>query len=414
MGRGASLNRTKVVIAVLLLLLIGLAPFWLRISLRPGCTVVMLINPGSTLRLQWTMRSLELLNTHWNNWMYPVILFYPLEQEELLTPFFRSKLIRAANPRPTQFVPIKLRSPPPGATKNPLTPGYCWRGFEYGSMCAFFALDLFVWLHQKGYTHVMRCVLFVRSFVRGLLTFRRRLDDDAQVRSPITRDLFADMIDGRAVYGLRTTVPEYLTCAVGLGAAVKEWADLHQKEDFAHFCLPSEMVYNNFFVANVAWFLSPEYQSLMAHIHKKEGIFTSRWGDAPIHTMALNFLLPDRKRILVWDDFEYAHQGSQLSSGQWHCPGGYLRSAKKKKILSHHTPPEADSCDDPTTSKEWYQRTRCPESELSQQWYAPQDNMTFFLRPARLSDPSLKEVVDRFAKNLRQRRIGQRRMQSNN
>jgi hypothetical protein len=102
----------------------------------------------------------------------------------------------------------------------------------------------------------------------------------------------------------------------GLYDRVKEFAlrngyDLtHLKQFEAEGEYNLEIYYNNFEVSRVDIWNSTEYQEIFDAV--KDGIFTKRWGDAPIKTLALQILRSrgeDGVRdVQLLADFSYAHQ----------------------------------------------------------------------------------------------------------
>lgn len=54
--------------------------------------------------------------------------------------------------------------------------------------------------------------------------------------------------------------------------------------------------WSNFEIADFRFFRSPEYTNLFTHLDQAGGFFYERWGDAPIHTLAVAALL-EKKQV---------------------------------------------------------------------------------------------------------------------
>ena len=68
-----------------------------------------------------------------------------------------------------------------------------------------------------------------------------------------------------------------------------------------------DMFYTNFEVSSLAFWRSEEYASFFRAIDLSEGIYRHRWGDAPIHHLAVSLLLPEA-RTHRFRDIGYWHQ----------------------------------------------------------------------------------------------------------
>lgn len=71
--------------------------------------------------------------------------------------------------------------------------------------------------------------------------------------------------------------------------------------------------WTNFEIANLNFFRSELYQKYFDYLDRTGNFFYERWGDAPIHSLAVGFFL-GKKRIHFFDDIGYEHTGIV------HCP----------------------------------------------------------------------------------------------
>ena len=164
-------------------------------------------------------------------------------------------------------------------------------------VCKLFCTDthnmkIWFYLSEEGYTHVMR------------------LDDDSFIHSPIEYNLFEYMRNYNKRYAFRQpTVDD----GVGRGynelidkflddhpnVTSREQIDWYKKERYIGF-------YNNWFMADVSFFLSQPAISLLLAIDESKLIFTQRTGDLVIQsTLVRLFLKPPE--IHWFQDFTYEH-----------------------------------------------------------------------------------------------------------
>ncbi|EEB05580.1 alpha-1,2-mannosyltransferase [Schizosaccharomyces japonicus yFS275] len=73
--------------------------------------------------------------------------------------------------------------------------------------------------------------------------------------------------------------------------------------------------WSNFEIADLEFFKSDIYNAYFDFLDKKGGFFYERWGDAPVHSIALALFL-DRSKIKFFDEIGYSH--APLT----HCPHG--------------------------------------------------------------------------------------------
>ncbi|OKL61867.1 hypothetical protein UA08_02506 [Talaromyces atroroseus] len=64
--------------------------------------------------------------------------------------------------------------------------------------------------------------------------------------------------------------------------------------------------WSNFEIADMTFWRSPQYQEYFEHLDRAGGFFYERWGDAPVHSVALG-LFEDNSRIHWFRDIGYQH-----------------------------------------------------------------------------------------------------------
>lgn len=85
-----------------------------------------------------------------------------------------------------------------------------------------------------------------------------------------------------------------------------EVVDSYGKYSGCHF-------WSNFELANLNFFRSPLYQSYFDYLDSTGNFFYERWGDAPVHSLAVGLFL-GKSKIHFFDDIGYEH------TGVIHCP----------------------------------------------------------------------------------------------
>ncbi|KAJ1974478.1 hypothetical protein H4R34_004703 [Dimargaris verticillata] len=83
--------------------------------------------------------------------------------------------------------------------------------------------------------------------------------------------------------------------------------------------------WSNFEIGDLNWLRSPQYLSYFNHLDQAGGFFYERWGDAPVHSMAVAMFL--KKEEVHWfDDIGYFHAPAQncpldpeINTNKCHC-----------------------------------------------------------------------------------------------
>jgi alpha 1,2-mannosyltransferase len=155
----------------------------------------------------------------------------------------------------------------------------------YRSMCRFFSMGVYPYLCDLGYDYYMR------------------LDDDSYIQSPITQNLFQQMEDNGWRYGWRATRPESNAAIVGLKQCLAEHDPRFHTLAWRG---KLKIYYNNFHIAHCKLWTEEPFKSALEHIDQHGGIYTRRWGDAPIQTLLVKQYLPASERH-QFTSFGYTH-----------------------------------------------------------------------------------------------------------
>jgi len=176
-----------------------------------------------------------------------------------------------------------------------------------------------------------------------------RVEPDINYRCEIEYDPFLYMEDNNKAYGFTISVPEQKETTPTLWDTSMEffnnntqYLDANNAMRFASKDGGKTWTrctyWTNFEIGDLDFFRGSEgYNKYFEHLDAAGGFYYERWGDAPMHGIAVSLLL-DRDRIHHFDDFAYEHTG-------W------------------------EQCPDPSTSA--YERGRCTcdyENSMAVKW----------------------------------------------
>ena len=174
------------------------------------------------------------------------------------------------------------------------------------------------WSH--GYRHMSR------FFCKGLFELKElvdqydyywRLDADSFLLGPVMKDPFATLKNSGRQYGYMVVTQEDESVVKGLWNTTKEYMRLRgltrETAGFLQRHLNDRgewnrnMFYTNFEITSLAFWKSQAYRDFFDFVDQSNGIYMHRWGDAPIHLLAVALLLPEDK-VLQFSDIAYWHQ----------------------------------------------------------------------------------------------------------
>lgn len=126
-----------------------------------------------------------------------------------------------------------------------------------------------------------------------------RIDPDVRFFCDVEEDIFATMHAESKKYGFAISLEEVPHTVHDLDKAVETFAkqnpSLVNPNSWVHeFVKPSESFchfWSNFEVADLDFFRSEGYRKLFEHLESSGGFFYHRWGDAPVHSIAVALLL---------------------------------------------------------------------------------------------------------------------------
>lgn len=129
-------------------------------------------------------------------------------------------------------------------------------------------------------------------------------------------DPFMFMKENDIDYGFTIMLPEYIETVPTLWKTVKQF--MKENPDVVH---PNNMLkmfndgtenynlchfWSNFEIGNLNFFRSEKYLRYFDYLDKAGGFFYERWGDAPVHSIAVAMMLP-KEKMHWFEDIGYFH-----------------------------------------------------------------------------------------------------------
>lgn len=165
---------------------------------------------------------------------------------------------------------------------GPLGWGHPGFSLGYRHMCRFFSGKMYEFDILKEYDYYLR------------------LDNDSFIHTPLNYDLFEWAKLKECYYG-------YIQPAVqedNLKVINNLWQYVNDK--YPNNIPEGRMFYTNFELGKISWFLESEYMNFYRYLDESGGIYTRRWGDAPIKFLGINLFM-ESKNIIPVTGFTYQH-----------------------------------------------------------------------------------------------------------
>lgn len=179
-------------------------------------------------------------------------------------------------------------------------------GIGYKHMCRWYSKTFFQYLNVSGYKWALR------------------FDQDSVFLSSIDFGLVESMVKNKQQYGYRVWGVDHLEVVWGLPEITSYFLKEQniQPKWLFNMCSPKstdglktardgtgwnrQIVYNNFFVTNISFWLDVQVQRYLRLLETTGGFYKFRWGDAPVHTMVIGMFLDEVQ--LERFSFDYDHQ----------------------------------------------------------------------------------------------------------
>lgn len=129
-------------------------------------------------------------------------------------------------------------------------------------------------------------------------------------------DPFVFMRDNGKVYGFTIMLKEYIETIPTLWKATKDFmksnSNLISKNNTMKMLTDDKGEYNlchfwsNFEIGDLNFFRSERYLEYFDHLDRAGGFFYERWGDAPVHSLAIGMFVP-KEQIHFFENIGYFH-----------------------------------------------------------------------------------------------------------
>lgn len=159
-----------------------------------------------------------------------------------------------------------------------------------------------------------------------------RIEPSTKFDCEITYDVFQFMRNHNKLYGFNMALQEDVKTIPTLWNTTMEFLKENPKavseDNLAGFVTDDHgesynlcHFWSNFEIASLEFLRSPVYQSYFEFLDHKGGFFYERWGDAPVHTLAVSLMMPANKVHFV------ANTGYYHNPNQDCPPNSELRNA---------------------------------------------------------------------------------------
>lgn len=133
-----------------------------------------------------------------------------------------------------------------------------------------------------------------------------RIEPSTRFNCEITYDVFQYMRKHKKLYAFNMALQEDVKTIPTLWDATQEFLKenpqaIHENNLAGFVSDDGGKSYNlchfwsNFEIASTQFFRSPVYESYFQFLDRKGGFFYERWGDAPVHTLAVSLMLPAKQ-----------------------------------------------------------------------------------------------------------------------
>lgn len=184
-----------------------------------------------------------------------------------------------------------------------------------------------------SYRHM--CRFFSGFFYKNSLVkkfdYYWRIEPGVRFFCKMNYDPFTFMKKNKKDYGLVITLREYMQTIPTLWDSTVEFLSLNRglgQKNGLRFILDGDAYngchfWSNFEIASFGFFRSEAYEKYFAFLDRKGGFYYERWGDAPVHSLAVSLFL-DKDRVHFFEDIGYEHPPFM------HCPRSPSRQVQCK------------------------------------------------------------------------------------
>ncbi|KAK7437616.1 hypothetical protein VKT23_018515 [Stygiomarasmius scandens] len=168
-----------------------------------------------------------------------------------------------------------------------------------------------------------------------------RVEPNIQYFCDVTYDPFDYLRDNNKIYGFTISFYEWEQTIPTLWETVKqfmvEYPQYISKENAMHYLSDNGgenynlcHFWSNFEIADMDFWRGEAYQAFFKYLDETGKFYYERWGDAPVHSIAVALFAP-KDQLHFFRDIGYRHEPFQ------HCPNGEDWSRGKCTCNSHDT-----------------------------------------------------------------------------
>lgn len=189
-----------------------------------------------------------------------------------------------------------------------------------------------VYAESESYRHMCRFFLgfFQHHPLVAAYDYYWRVEPGVRFFCDIDYDVFRFMRVMQKQYAFVLSMFEYSDTIPTLWDTAREFFDTVElpENSLVNFVRNPDGSYNlchfwlNFEIAATGFFRSPTYSQYFEHLDKSGGFFYERWGDAPVHTLAVAHML-NSSQVWWFEDMGYYH------APYLHCPTGPMYVEKR-------------------------------------------------------------------------------------
>lgn len=281
---------------------------------KENATMVMLVRNFEIDEALASMRSLE--DRFNRDYKYPWVFLndVPFDQE-----FIEKTSLMASGKTYYELIPVDDWQPPDYINMTKLDENLLnsRAGILYGGMRSYRNMCHF----NSGFFYKQKRMLDYDYYFR--------VEPGVEYMCDFQYDPFEFLRENNKIYGFIITIREYANTIPTLWQTVEEFMQkypflLHtnnalnfittNESSLNHYVdlSPNPTQYNlchfwsNFEIGNLNFFRSEQYETFFQHLSRAGGFHYERWGDAPVHTIALS-LLADKDLIHHFEDIGYYH-----------------------------------------------------------------------------------------------------------
>lgn len=172
---------------------------------------------------------------------------------------------------------------------------------------------------SESYRHMCRYYLgyFYKHPLVAQYQYYWRVEPGVKFYCDLDYDAFKFMATNKKRYGFVLSMFEYEQTIPSLWGHFESFIMQHndtKNGDMMEFVLNDDVArsynlchfWSNFEIADLSIFNNPDYEALFEHLDQTGGFFYERWGDAPVHTLAVLWFLA-KSDIWWFRDIGYYH-----------------------------------------------------------------------------------------------------------